>query len=617
MFLKLYITTSCLPQDPKLGSLQVYQHAQGPEGRIREMFKKAELSVSSYDTAWIAMVPSLDSPQQPCFPECLNWLLENQLNNGSWSLPCRHQLLIKDSMLSTLACVLALKRWEIGDEHVRKGLDFMRSNMGEITDEKQLSPIVFNIIFPGMIENAQDLGLNLPLNLSCVETMLWKRDSEFKRCWVQRDEEIFSDIEACALAFRLLRTNGYEISSDALAEFNEQEYFFTSEGGHGHLKDVHAVLELYKASQIMAYPNEAALERLNLWTSRLLKQTNTNGAIHDDKLHNEVDHALKFTYDVSVERLETKRNIEHYQWFKESKTYIYFSGASILFTPEQSDARISWTKNAVLATVVDDFFDVGGCREELENLFELVVKWDGHSATDIFSEQVEIIFLTLHETINELGAIASARQGRSVTDHLIDLVRLFFRQKSFTLLESMMRDYDWVKNKSVPKMDDYMENAWISFALGPVVLATQYFLGPKLSMEIITSPEYNQLFMQTNICGTGRLCNDVQGFKREDKEGKLNSVLLYMIHGCGGVTEEEAVEKINAIIHRSKQDLLSLVLQTKGSIVPKACRDLFWQTSRLIHLFYNKNDGFTSPLEMTSAVNAVLYEPIKLPSSTL
>ena len=32
------------------------------------MFDKVELSVSSYDTAWMAMVPCPNSPQAPFFP---------------------------------------------------------------------------------------------------------------------------------------------------------------------------------------------------------------------------------------------------------------------------------------------------------------------------------------------------------------------------------------------------------------------------------------------------------------------------------------------------------------------------------------------------------------------
>lgn len=93
----------------------------GLKERIREMFLKVELTASSYDTAWVAMVPSLKCPQFPCFPECVDWLLDNQLPNGSWGVPHHRPLLIKDALSSTLACVLALKRWSVGKEHVEKG----------------------------------------------------------------------------------------------------------------------------------------------------------------------------------------------------------------------------------------------------------------------------------------------------------------------------------------------------------------------------------------------------------------------------------------------------------------------------------------------------------------
>lgn len=50
----------------------------------------------------------------------------------------------------------------------------------------------------------------------------------------------------------------------------------------------------------------------------------------------------------------------------------YFSAAATLYQPALSDARMSWAKNGVLTTVVDDFFDVGGSTEELLNLIALV-----------------------------------------------------------------------------------------------------------------------------------------------------------------------------------------------------------------------------------------------------
>lgn len=90
--------------------------------KIKERFKKIDLSVSSYDTAWVAMVPSnRDLSNQPCFPDCLEWILENQKADGSWGLNPGHPTLVKDSLSSTLASVLALQKWRVGEQLVHKG----------------------------------------------------------------------------------------------------------------------------------------------------------------------------------------------------------------------------------------------------------------------------------------------------------------------------------------------------------------------------------------------------------------------------------------------------------------------------------------------------------------
>lgn len=63
---------------------------------------------------------------------------------------------------------------------------------------------------------------------------------------------------------------------------------------------------------------------------------------------------------------------------RQKLAYFYLSAAGTIFTPELSDARILWAKNGALTTVVDDFFDVGGSTEELENLVALVEMYDSH-----------------------------------------------------------------------------------------------------------------------------------------------------------------------------------------------------------------------------------------------
>lgn len=150
--------------------------------RIRRLFKKVELSVSAYDTAWVAMVPSPHYSQAPYFSGCVNWILENQHEDGSWGLPQLSVRLLKDDLSSSLACVLALKRWDVGEEQIKKGLHFIKSNFASAIDKNQSSPIGFDIIFPGMLEYAIDLGLNLPVEQTILDTLLQAKAEEIKRC---------------------------------------------------------------------------------------------------------------------------------------------------------------------------------------------------------------------------------------------------------------------------------------------------------------------------------------------------------------------------------------------------------------------------------------------------
>lgn len=70
-----------------------------------------------------------------------------------------------------------------------------------------------------------------------------------------------------------------------------------------------------------------------------------------------------------------ENRLDQLEFARQKLAYCYFSAGATLFSPELSDARISWAKNGVLTTVVDDFFDIGGSEEELLNLIQLVEKY--------------------------------------------------------------------------------------------------------------------------------------------------------------------------------------------------------------------------------------------------
>ncbi|CAL5014932.1 unnamed protein product [Urochloa decumbens] len=473
-------------------------------------------------------------------------------------------------------------------------------------------------------------------------------------CWLQRDEEIMLDVETCAMAFRILRMNGYTVSSDDLYHVAEASGFHPSL--EGYLNDTRSLLELHKASKVSISEDESNLDSIGSWSGRLLKEQLRSSGLQRAPLFREVEHALECPCYTTLDRLDHRRNIENFDvtghqmlktsyytnndilalavrdfsasqftyqeelrhlggWVKESRLdqlpfarqkleYFYLSAAGTIFTPELSDARIVWAKNGVLTTIVDDFFDVGGSTDELENLVALVEMWDEHHKIGFYSEQVEIVFSAIYTSVNELGAKASLLQDRDVTKHLVEIW--------LDLLRSMMTEVEWRISKYVPTAEEYITNAALTFALGPIVLPALYFVGPKIPESVAKDPEYNELFRLMSTCG--RLLNDVQTYEREYNEGKVNNVSLLVLQSGGSMSIAEARRELQKPMDTCRRDLLRLVLRKEGA-VPRPCKELFWKMCKVCYFFYSRGDAFSSPEEKAREVDAVVNLPLRLKGS--
>uniref|UniRef100_A0A2P2R412 Terpene synthase N-terminal domain-containing protein n=1 Tax=Rhizophora mucronata TaxID=61149 RepID=A0A2P2R412_RHIMU len=59
-----------------------------------------------------------------------------------------------------------------------------------------------------MIDTLQKLGMDRYFTSEIESTL-----DNIYRHWLQRDEDIFLDVNCCAMGFRLLRMSGYDVSS--------------------------------------------------------------------------------------------------------------------------------------------------------------------------------------------------------------------------------------------------------------------------------------------------------------------------------------------------------------------------------------------------------------------
>ncbi|KAH6796576.1 hypothetical protein C2S52_021130 [Perilla frutescens var. hirtella] len=138
-----------------------------------------EISVSSYDTAWVALVEDIEGGGGPQFPTSLKWIANNQLVDGSWG---DRKFFIYDRVLNTLACVVALTAWKMHPHKCHEGLRFLRENIEKVGNEdEEMMPVRFEVAFPSLIEIAKKLGIQLPYDCVGMKNIYEKRDLKLSK----------------------------------------------------------------------------------------------------------------------------------------------------------------------------------------------------------------------------------------------------------------------------------------------------------------------------------------------------------------------------------------------------------------------------------------------------
>ncbi|XP_068649228.1 ent-copalyl diphosphate synthase 1-like [Aristolochia californica] len=139
-----------------------------------------EITVSAYDTAWVALVEDVNGSGAPQFPSSLEWIVENQLSDGSWG--DQRIFIAHDRIINTLACVIALKSWNLFPQGCEKGMSFLRENMVKLEDDKaEHMPIGFEVAFPSLIEIARSLDLDVPFDSPVLQEIYAKRRVKLSR----------------------------------------------------------------------------------------------------------------------------------------------------------------------------------------------------------------------------------------------------------------------------------------------------------------------------------------------------------------------------------------------------------------------------------------------------
>nr|G3CCC0.1 RecName: Full=Copal-8-ol diphosphate hydratase, chloroplastic; AltName: Full=8-hydroxy-copalyl diphosphate synthase; Flags: Precursor [Nicotiana tabacum]CCD33018.1 8-hydroxy-copalyl diphosphate synthase [Nicotiana tabacum] len=159
---------------------------KGLTEEIKHMLNSMEdgrLNVLAYDTAWVSFIPNTTNngnDQRPMFPSCLQWIIDNQLSDGSWGEEI--VFCIYDRLLNTLVCVIALTLWNTCLHKRNKGVMFIKENLSKLeTGEVENMTSGFELVFPTLLEKAQQLDIDIPYDAPVLKDIYARREVKLTR----------------------------------------------------------------------------------------------------------------------------------------------------------------------------------------------------------------------------------------------------------------------------------------------------------------------------------------------------------------------------------------------------------------------------------------------------
>lgn len=133
-------------------------------GLFGDPYLRPGIAGSAYDTAWLASVPADQERRNSRFPSSLQWLVEHQLQDGSWGGAVRYE---HDRILSTLAALVPLAtfgRRATDRACVEAGVRYLWQHCHLLPTEP-MELVGFELLLPTLIRRAQRAGISVPPNL--------------------------------------------------------------------------------------------------------------------------------------------------------------------------------------------------------------------------------------------------------------------------------------------------------------------------------------------------------------------------------------------------------------------------------------------------------------------
>ncbi|KAJ6822055.1 (-)-germacrene D synthase-like [Iris pallida] len=448
------------------------------------------------------------------------------------------------------------------------------------------------------------------------------------------DDDI-NDIRLVALRFRLLRQEGYAVSPGVFSKFKDSEGKFKQELRY----DVEGLIQLYEASML----------RTN--DEPILKEAMDFARGHMERMKGEEPHtaqirrALEIPFHRGMRRLEArlyipvyakskacntillelaKLDFNHLQsihraeiqsfsvWWKEmdlmnnlafSRDRVaecYFWSLGVWFEPQYSTQRLLIAKLLQLLTVIDDIYDAYGTIEELQPFTAIFERWNFQDV-DSLPEYMRIFlnvfagFMT--EIEEELRKKGTLHHKHWIIESFKPLVRAYFQEAV------------WINTGHKPTFKEYLNVSLMTAAHHMLTSVSLCLMEEYLSKDtldwLLTEPKIVKA-----CCMLSRLMDDLASSEFEQQRMHLESSLQICMRD-EGITEQEAVAKLNEMIENAWKDINNECLNPLPS--RKQLNLLVLNFVRVIEVIYYKHeDSYTNPEgHMKDNISILLLCPIE------
>ncbi|KAI9105158.1 hypothetical protein K1719_022687 [Acacia pycnantha] len=402
-----------------------------------------------------------------------------------------------------------------------------------------------------------------------------------------------------SLQFRLLRQQCCHVDTDIFVNFKDKQGELKEE----YREDIKGLVALYEASQL-SIEGEDSLDDTGRLSRELLETwLSKHEAHHEAQFNqNELFQVSKWWKEVEV-AMEMK-----FGRMKAVKSYMW--PMACLTDPKLSEQRIELTKSVSLVYIIDDIFDVYGSLDDLTCFTDAVNRWD---STDIVQlpGYMKACFNLLHDTINELASKVQQKHGLNPTNTL---------KKSWAaLLNSFLIEARWLNAGNLPKAKEYLENGIVSSGVHVMFLHAFFLLlDQNITQQNVAVME--QIPSLSSLVGKIlRLCDDLEGAKSDDQNGKDGSYLECYMKENDGVSVEYAQTHVAHLISNAWKRLNQETLITSSPFPPSFTKFCL-NASRMVLLMYSyrRNQSLLNLQEYVKSllrVDEATYEHIHIPSN--